>query len=158
MIGLKLRWSPTSPGWQQHHPHPEASLWWAANIALSGANNLSIKMYTDFILPPSQKDWIGELWGHLPGDQHHKWGGGGCQIGVQQSPPSSAAVWEQAIQDSSGMLNDHLHVQHQWIIHNTQNSRHVSYELWQNLILVAMRGRNGKLFEIPWWWLTAIHI
>ena len=36
MIGLKLRWSPTSPGWQQHHPHPEVSLWWAANIALSG--------------------------------------------------------------------------------------------------------------------------
>ena len=35
-IRRKLGWLPTPPGWQLHHLRPEASLWWAANIALSG--------------------------------------------------------------------------------------------------------------------------
>ena len=49
-----------------------------------------------------QEDWVGKLWGHILGDQHHKRGGGGGQVGVEQGAPSSAALREQALQDSSG--------------------------------------------------------
>ena len=35
-IRRKLGWLPAPSGWQPHHLLPEVSLWWAANIALSG--------------------------------------------------------------------------------------------------------------------------
>ena len=49
-----------------------------------------------------QEDWVGKLRGHILGDQHHKRGGGGGQVGVEQGSPSAAALREQALQDSSG--------------------------------------------------------
>ena len=48
-IRRKLGWLPTPPGWQLHHLRPEASLWWAANIALSGKIYLA-PQFQGFIL------------------------------------------------------------------------------------------------------------
>ena len=52
LIKRKLRWLPTPSGWQLHHQHQEASLWWVANIALSGRIYFSPQFH-GFLLPPS---------------------------------------------------------------------------------------------------------
>ena len=43
---------------------------------------------------PLQEDWVGKLWGHILGDQHHKRGGGGGQVGVERLPRHPQLLYE----------------------------------------------------------------